>query len=76
MVASIIVSLFGLNYKHDAFIGSNYLAQALRKGDTNAQKEKVHHDNPLVAYQVAYTKYTHNRTKLDWIAKNLQIHVK
>ena len=59
-----------------AFIGSNYIARALRGGDKDALEEKVRHDKALEEYQTAYAKYTCDHTKLlDWIVTNAQIKV-
>ena len=57
-----------------AFIGGNYLARALGGGNKAALEEKERHDKALEAYQVAYAKYTRDRTKiLDWMETNTQI---
>jgi len=56
-----------------AFIGGNYLVRALGGGGKAALEEKKCHDKALEDYQVAYAKYTHDRTQLlDWIATNAQ----
>ena len=73
-MASIAIMAGGAVLNAAAFIGGNYLARALGRGDKAALDEKVRHDKALEAYQAAYAKYTRDRTKLlDWIATNTQI---
>lgn len=38
-----------------AFIGGNYLARALGRGDKAALEEKVHHDKALEAFETLYS---------------------
>ena len=70
-MASIAITVGAAVVNAAAFIGGNYLARAL-SGDSNASlQEKIRHDKALEAYQAAYNKYMHDRTKLlDWIATN------
>jgi len=73
-MASIAIMIGGAVLNATAFIGGNYLARALGGGDKAALEEKKRHDKAIEAYQAAYAKYTHDRTKLlDWIATNAQI---
>ena len=73
-MASIAVMVGGAVLNAEVFIEGNYLARALGGVDKAALDEKVRHDKALEAYQVAYAKYTRDRTKLlDWIATNAQI---
>jgi len=72
-MASIAIMIGGAVLNATAFIGGNYLVRALGGGDKAALEEKKHHDKALEAYQVAYAKYTRDRTQLlDWIATNAQ----
>jgi len=73
-MASIAIMVGGAVLNAALFIGANYLARALGGGDKAALEEKERHDKALEAYQAAYAKYTHDRTKLlDWIDTNAQI---
>ena len=73
-MAIIAIMVGGAVLNAAAFIGGNYLARALGGGDKAALDEKVRHDKALEAYQVAYAKYSRDRTKLlDWIGTNTQI---
>jgi len=75
-MASIAIMIGGAVLNVTAFIGGNYLARALGRGDKAALEEKKRHDKALEAYQAAYAKYTRDRTQLlDWIATNAQTKV-
>ena len=51
--------------------GSIALRQYLQDQKIIPKKERERHDRALEAYQAAYAKYMHDRTKLlDWIATN------
>jgi len=72
-MASIAIMIGGAVLDATAFIGGNYLARALGGGGQAALEEKKRHDKALEDYQVAYAKYTRDRTQLlDWIATNAQ----
>ena len=73
-MVSIAIMVGGAVLNAAAFIGGNYLARALGRGDSAALEEKERHDKALEAYQAAYAKYTRDYTKLlDWIETNVQI---
>jgi len=75
-MASIAIMVGGVVLNATAFIGGNYLARALGRGDKAALEEKKRHDKALETYQAAYAKYTRDRTKLlDWIATNAETKV-
>ena len=71
-MASLAIMVGGAVLNAAAFIGGNYLAQALGGADPKAaQEEKVRHDKALEEYNAAYARYQKDRTKLlDWIATN------
>ena len=76
-MASITIMVGGAVLNAAAFIRSNFLARVLGGGDKAAQEEKVRHYKALEAYQAAYSKCTHDRTKLhDWIVTKAQIKAK
>ena len=57
------------------FIGGNCLARMLSCGsDQAALDQKKHHNKALEAYQVAYNKFSRERTELlNWIERNKEV---
>ena len=70
-MANMAIMVGGAVLNAATFIAGNYLARALGGGENTALDEKKRHDKAVEAYQVAYSKYSRDRTQLlDWIERN------